>query len=84
MISEKEYTKIQNQLENDFVSTNGSMAGIAESLADYHVYLGDANLINTEIEEYRNIDREFILEVAKKYLRPENRVVLVYLPKNEQ
>lgn len=83
-ISQKEYTKIQNQLENDFVSTNGSMAGIAESLANYHVYLGDANLINTEIEEYRDIDPEFLLEVAKKYLRPENRVVLIYLPKNEQ
>ena len=84
MITEKEYQKIQNQLENDFVSTNGSMAGIAESLANYHVYLGDANLINTEIEEYRDIDREYLLEVAKKYLRPENRVVLIYLPKSEK
>lgn len=84
MISEEEYQKIQNQLENGFVSTNSSMAGIAESLANYHVYLGDANLINTEIEEYRNIDRAYLLEVAKKYLRPENRVVLIYLPKNEQ
>jgi len=84
MISEKEYTKILNQLENDFISTNGSMAGIAESLANYHVYLGDANLINTEIEEYRDIDREFLLEVARKYLRSDNRVVLIYLPKNEQ
>jgi len=84
MITEKEYQKIQNQLENDFVSTNGSMAGIAESLANYHVYLGDANLINTEIEEYRDIDREYLLEVAKKYLRPENRVVLIYLPKPEK
>lgn len=84
MISEKEYQKIQNQLESDFVSTNSSMAGIAESLADYHVYLGDANLINTEIEEYRNIDRAYILEVAKKYLRPENRVVLIYLPKKDK
>lgn len=83
-ISEKEYTKILNQIENDFISTNGSMAGIAESLADYHVYLGDANLINTEIEKYRDINPEYILEVAKKYLRPENRVVLIYLPKNEQ
>jgi zinc protease len=83
-ITEKEYTKIQNQLESAFVSTNGSMAGIAESLADNHVYLGDANLVNTEIEEYRNIDRAYLLAVAKKYLHSDNRVVLIYLPKNEQ
>lgn len=84
LISEQDYQKIQNQLENDFVSTNGSVAGIAESLANYHVYYGDANLINTEIKEYQKIDREFMLEVAKKYLRPENRVVLYYLPNSDQ
>lgn len=84
MISERDYQKIQNKLENQFVSTNGSVAGIAESLANYHVYYGDANLVNTEIKEYRSIDRKFLLEVAQKYLRPENRVVLYYLPKSEQ
>lgn len=82
-ISERDYTKILNKLENDFISRNGSMAGIAESLANYHVYLGDANLINTEIKEYREIDRAYLLEVAKKYLRPDNRVVLYYLPKQD-
>lgn len=83
-ISERDYQKIQNKLENDFVATNGSVAGIAESLANYHVYYGDANLINTEIKEYGKIDRDYLLEVAQKYLRPENRVVLYYLPKSEQ
>ncbi|MGK0407094.1 MAG: putative Zn-dependent peptidase [Roseivirga sp.] len=83
-ISEEDYTKIQNQIENDFVSTNGSVAGIAESLADNHVYLGDANLINTEITNYREITADYLQEVAAKYLKPENRVVLKYLPKSAQ
>lgn len=83
-ISEEDYQKIQNQIENDFVSRNGRVAGIAESLADNHVYLGDANLINTEIKKYRDISAEYLQEVAAKYLKPENRVVLHYLPKNEQ
>lgn len=83
LISERDYTKIQNQLESSFISRNGSMAGIAESLADYHVYLGDADLVNTEIKKYQSIDREYLREVAKKYLRPENRVVLYYLPNPE-
>jgi predicted Zn-dependent peptidase len=84
LISEKEYAKLQNQMENAFVSSNSTVAGIAESLADYHVYYGDANLINNEIEKYRNVTREDIMNVAKKYLVKENRVTLYYLPKSAQ
>ena len=83
LISEKEYEKVLNQLENDFVSQNSTMAGIAESLANYHVYFNDANLINTEIEKYRAVTREDLQAAAKKYLTEQNRVVLYYLP-NQQ
>ena len=82
LISEREFQKIRNQIENDFVSSNSTVAGIAESLADYHMYFGDANLINTEIERYMQVTREDIRRVAKKYLQPTNRVVLHYLPES--
>ena len=84
LISENEFLKLQNQMENQFVSSNSTMAGIAESLADYHVYYGDANLINSEIERYMNVTREDIQNVAKKYLTKDNRVTLYYLPKSAQ
>lgn len=84
LISEEEYQKLQNQIDNDFISGNGRVESLAENLANYHVYFGDANLINTEIERYRNVTREDLLRVAKKYLNKENRVVLHYLPKSQQ
>ena len=84
LITEEEFQKLRNQMENSFVSSNSTMAGIAESLADYHVYYGDADLINSEIERYMSVTREDILAVAKKYLVPENRVKLIYLPKSAQ
>jgi predicted Zn-dependent peptidase len=84
LISEEEFQKIQNQIESQFVQSNSSMAGIAESLANYHVYYGDANLINTEIGRYRNVTREDIMNVAKKYLNKDSRVILYYLPKSQQ
>jgi len=84
LISEAEYQKLQNQIENDFVSSNSTGRGIAESLADYHVYFGDANLVNTELDRYKRVTREDIMAVAKKYLNKDNRVVLYYLPKSAQ
>jgi len=81
IISEKEFQKLRNQVENDFISGNATVRGLAENLANYHVYFGDANLINNEIDRYMEVSREDIQAVAKKYLNKENRVVLYYLPK---
>lgn len=83
LISEKDYQKLQNQFENRFVSSNSSVQGIANSLARYNVLYGDTNLINTEINIYRSITREDIREVAKKYLNPNQRLVLEYLPEKK-
>lgn len=80
LISEEVYERALNQMESSFIQSNSSMAGIAESLANYHVYYGSANLINTEIERYRKVSREDIQRVAKEYLNSNNRVVLHYLP----
>ena len=81
LISEKDFQKLQNQFENNFVNSNSSVEGIANSLARYNVLYGDTNLINSEIEIFRSITREEIKEVAKKYLNPNQRLLLEYLPK---
>ncbi len=79
LITDKEFQKLRNQVENDFVTRNGSVAGIAESLANYHMYFGDANLINTEIEKYYALTKQDLMNAAKKYYTTENRVVLYFL-----
>lgn len=82
LITEQEFQKVRNQVENDFISSNSTVAGVAESLANYHMYYGDAGLINTEIERYMAVTREQIKAAASKYLRPEGRVILYYMPKS--
>lgn len=84
LISEQEFQKLRNQMESRFVSSNATVAGIAESLANYHIYFGDANLINNEIERFNKVSREDIRRVADKYLSEENRVVLHYLPMSDK
>lgn len=84
MVDQKEFEKVRNKIKTDFVNKNASMAGIAESLANYQVYFGDANLINTEINRYNEVTREDLLAVAKKYLNADNRVTLYYVPKGSK
>lgn len=83
LISEEEFQKLKNQVENDFISANSEMVGIAENLANYHVYFKDANLINNEIDRFMKVTREDLQKAALKYLNKENRVVLYYLPKEQ-
>ena len=83
LVGEREFQKVKNQITTDLVNSKGTMAGIAESLANNEVYFGDANLINTELEKYNKVTREDVLKVAKKYLNKDNRVVLHYLPKEK-
>ncbi|GAA4242039.1 pitrilysin family protein [Winogradskyella damuponensis] len=83
LISERDHQKLLNQFENQFVNANSSIAGIASSLATYYLLYGDVNLINKEIDIYRSIRREEIQAVAKKYLSPNQRVEIEYLPKKE-
>ena len=66
------------------ISQNSKIEGIAESLANYYIYYGDANLINTEIDNYMKVTKEDIQRVANEYFRKDNRVVLHYLPKPKE
>ncbi|WP_396173290.1 M16 family metallopeptidase [Flavobacterium sp.] len=84
LISEKEYQKLQNIFENQYVNSNASVEGIADNLATYYMLYGDVNLINTEIQVYRSITREEIRDVAKKYLNPNQRLILDYAPKSDK
>ncbi|RZK60802.1 MAG: insulinase family protein, partial [Pedobacter sp.] len=82
LISESDYKKLQNKFENDYVSANSRMLGVAENLAaGYTFHDKDTNDINKELEIIRSITREEIRDVAKKYLGKNQRVVLYYLPK---
>jgi len=80
LISEKEYQKLQNKFENQFVNSNSSVQGIAHSLASYYMLHDNINLINNELSIYNSITREEIRKVAKKYLNPNQRLELEYLP----
>ncbi len=82
LISEKEFIKIRNQFEAQFVSKNARMLGIAENLANSYTFRNkNTNYINDELEDVRKITPQDIQDVVRKYLNPNQRIVLYYLPK---
>jgi len=83
-ISEKDFAKLQNIIENDLVNQNSSMEGIAQNLADAKVFFGNTNYVNEVVDMYRKVAREDIARVARQYLNLDGRVVLYYLPKSAQ
>jgi len=84
LISERDYQKLQNEFENNYVNSNSNLESLAENLATNYMLMGDINLINEEINIYRSITREEIREVAKKYLQPNARLLLDYVPVKEE
>ncbi len=80
LISNEEFTKLQNQFENNYLDKNTRMLGVAENLADGYSFHKNTNNINTELEKIRKVTKQDIQNVAKKYLNKNQRVVLYYLP----
>ncbi|MBP4140640.1 insulinase family protein [Flavobacterium sp. I-SCBP12n] len=84
LISEKDLQKLKNKFENQYVNSNSTIDGIADNLATYYLLYGDVNLINTENDIYQSVTREEIRDIAKKYLNPNQRLVLDYVPSKDK
>ena len=84
MISENDYQKIQNNLENIYVSSLGSVSGISQSLARYHNIYEDASMINKISDIVRSVSIEEIQAVANKYLNKDQRLIMEYLPETNE
>jgi len=83
LISERDFQKLQNTIENSYVNQNSNLESLAENLATNYMLYKDVNMINTEVDKYRAVTREKIKEVANKYLQPNSRLLLDYVPAAE-
>jgi zinc protease len=75
-VTDDEFQKARNTKEAEFANAFGTMNSRAKNLARYHVFYGDADLINTELARYLAVKREDLQRVANEYLTPEGRHVL--------
>jgi zinc protease len=89
-ISQEELDQLKVKWRSDYYSTleggrGGSMPryGLMHLLACFTLFDNDPQLVNTVLEGFLAVKREEIQEVAKKYLRPENRAIVFRAPVNK-
>ncbi len=80
LVSEEELQKCKNKVESTVTYSEADVLNKATNLAISEL-LGDANLINLEIENYQKVTAEQIKEQANKILQKTNCSTLFYLKK---
>jgi zinc protease len=80
-IEEKELTKVKNRTEAVITFEDMSLMNRAGSLAFYEV-LGDATLMNTELQRYQEVTAGKILEESRIIFDEKNSSTLHYYAKN--
>ena len=80
LVSEEELQKCKNKIESTVTYSEADVLNKATNLAISEL-LGDANLINKEIENYQKVTAAGIKEQANKILKKSNCSTLFYLKK---
>ncbi len=74
---DEELEKVKNKFEASTVFSNSNILHKATNLAFFEL-LGDAGLINNEVESYRKVTREMVNEAMEKYFTQSNCSTLYY------
>jgi len=82
LVTDYEFEKVKNKVESAFVFSEINNLNKAMNLG-YFELIGDANMINTEIENYRNVTKEDLLNVSKEIFTANNCSTLHYCAKRE-
>ena len=78
-----ELQKVKNKLEARLTLSKVNVLNKAINLA-FSEILGDAELINSEIDKYNAVSTDKIRDVARRIIQPEQCSTLYYLVKNKQ
>jgi len=80
-INDKELTKVKNKTESAILFEDMSVMNRATNLAMYEL-LGDANMMNTELEKYQAVTAENMLSISQQVLDQNNSNTIFYYSNN--
>ena len=74
---EEEMEKVKNKFESSTVFSNTSILNKAGNLA-YYEMLGNAELVNHEVDGYRKVNQDMVIDATRRYFIPSNCSTLYY------
>ena len=83
-VTDRELQKAKNQLRASRVMGRQTVFSKAEELHHYRRFHGDPAEINSDLDRYMAVTVEDIKRVARKYLEPVNRSVVIAVPPAEK
>ena len=81
LVEESELQKVKNKTESMIAFEDMSVMNRANSLAYYEV-LGDAAMMNEELEKYAAVTKEDILKESRNIFKKDNSNTIWYLANN--
>ena len=73
-----EMEKVKNKFESSTVFSNTSILNKAANLSFFEL-LGNPGLINNEVDAYRNVSQEMVIEATRKFFVPSNCSTVNYI-----
>ena len=80
-IADPEIEKARNTARRQFMRSLGTSLSLARNLAEDALFFGDPGIINTRWDRLAKFNAADVQRVAKQYLTPENRTVVISRPK---
>ena len=80
LLTDYDIQKLKNNTQKKQCDYYASLSDKSYDLCRYYLFYNNNNYINTVFEEYANVDKHKIMDVAQKHLTLHKRLELDYLP----
>ena len=82
-VTDEDITKFKGGVESQFINGLQSVSGKVSQLAAFQTYLGNPNMIGQQLEMYRAVTKEDVMNAYNKYIKGKNSVTVSVLVKGQ-
>jgi len=82
-VTDEDIIRFKGGIESQFINGLQSVSGKVSQLAAFQTYLGNPNMIGQQLEMYRAVTKEDVMNAYNKYIKGKNSVTVSVLVKGQ-